>query len=109
MSKKVDIDERICDVSPTEKGVCGYKLYSFIQGEFAPEKYASLITSETPTGLRTVHVKMDGISATELEVPAYVTVAELNFLSKEKLGINLPLSWADLLDGAFVCWWTPWE
>ena len=30
------VDERLCDITPLEQGVCGFRLYSWLQPELTP-------------------------------------------------------------------------
>ena len=107
--RKVDIDERICDIAPVEEGMCGFRLYSWIQAQFTPE-----IPERIPrrmlmaTGARDVHARIPGSQPVTFKAPLDVTVDELNSLAKDALCLsNSTMPWADHLDGASACWTTP--
>ena len=110
--RMVDIDDRVCDVSPLAKGVCGFKLYAWMQAKFtteANERAPRRFVGMTSGASCTVHARINGRQPITFKAPVDVTVDDLNFLAKSALGLNGPTSWADQLDGVTVCWATPWR
>ena len=110
-NREVHIDERICDVTPLEKGMCGFRVFSWLQPSFIPEALERVPRREltTNSGECTVKARICDGQPVTFKVPFFVTVDDLNYRAKEVLGINTdPVSWADKLEGVSVCWATPW-
>ena len=110
---EVNIDERICDITPMSKGLCGFPLYSWVQAKLTPRicERAPRRTLSTPSrGSRgcTVQARFSGSQPVKLTVPIETTVDELNFLARKALRLTGAMSWADQLVGASVIWETPW-
>ena len=110
-TREVDIDERIGDVAPLEKGLCGFMVFSWLQPAFSPVplERAPPRALTTNTGECTVKARISGGQPVTFKVPFGATVDDLNYRAKEVLGINSdPMSWADKLEGVSVCFATPW-
>ena len=110
---EVNIDERICDITPMSKGLCGFQLYSWMQAKLTPRicERAPRRTLPTPSrGSRwcAVQARISGRQPVELTIPIESTVDELNWLAREALRLTGAMSWADQLVGASVIWETPW-
>ena len=106
------IDERLCDITPLEQGVCGFRLYSWLQLELTPtilerRPRRALIAAGAANG--TVKARISGGQPVTFSVPLWATLDDLNYRAKEVLGLNSdPMSWADKLECVSVCWATPW-
>ena len=110
---EVNIDERICDITPMSKGLCGFPLYSWVQAKLTPRTCERAPRRALPTPSRgsrwcTVQARISGRQPVKLTVPIESTVDELNWLAREALRLTGAMSWADQLVGASVIWETPW-
>ena len=110
---EVNIDERICDITPMSRGLCGFQLYSWMQAKLTPRirERAPRRTLPTPSGGSRwcgVQARISGRQPVKLTVPIESTVDELNWLAREALRLTGAMSWADQLVGASVIWETPW-
>ena len=110
---EVNIDERICDITPMSKGLCGFPLYSWVQAKLTPRTCERAPRRALPTPSRgsrwcTVQARISGRQPVKLTVPIESTVDELNWLAREALRLTGAMSWADQLVGASVVWETPW-
>ena len=108
--RQVHTDERLCDITPLAEGVCGFRLYSWLQLEFTAEDLERAPRAlTTTTGECTVKARMSGNQPVTFSVPFGTTVDDLNYRAKEVLGFNRdPMSWVDQLEGVSVCWASPW-
>ena len=110
---EVNIDERICAITPMSKGLRGSPLYSWVQAKLTPRTCERAPRRALPTPSRgsrwcTVQARISGRQPVKLTVPIETTVDELNFLARKALRLTGAMSWADQLVGAFVIWETPW-
>ena len=106
------IDERLCDITPLEQGVCGFRLYSWLQPELTPtvlerRPRRALMTTTVDCTVK-ARISRGGQPVT-FSVPFWATLDDLNYRAKEVLGLNNdPVSWAEKLEGISVCFATPW-